>query len=698
MNSNDPKGLLLFGLESRALDAFATALVAAIVAVSRFGFLANGPWEWDETLFARGILHFELAAHFPHPPGFPGWLGIGHLLTLLTGDPLVALQLASAAFAVAALWVLAALGRRVAPPAVAVAASLAVLAAPGPWLYSVRGFSTTAASVLALGAAAVLAGGLEGRRVTIFTVVVSAAFLVRPHLLPALAVLWIAGAWGVRPWRRLLAGVGLGLAAGVASLLLMVRAEGGWSAFVAPFLAHSQRHFSRLVGNVGGYSDLGLVKGLGGVVPATAVFVLACAGLLVWARRHGRRAAVVWFVVLALAAAQLVWLQNRTYGRYAVGVQMALAPLVAAAASAAPPVVACAGLLGLTGWFGAHSLPLVKEQHTTQLPAWSAVQRSFSDAAEDDRAVIVESEMHPFASYLWHLLESRGEATPELLLSPWDPAPWAGVERPWLVATVHRHLYPGTLFGVEEHFDGVSRVLEPLTQQRFLEAWVLRDVPLPIRGWWPAETTPANRRFMWCAPESELVLPPLARGSEVGLALRPSAGPDPVVVRWAGGVAATVRGEGGETRLWLAMPSSAAGRVTSVEIERARSAAPGGDDPRSLAVQVFEIGAMDPTKPWSGPVAQPWQRGALHVELDGAFGPEMFDGVGEGVWLGPRAILKVPGFAGTLTLRLSGPRPTPTRTRVRVGRSWVIGPIDLTPEPTDVTFDLAAGTRPAGAP
>ena len=27
-----------------------------------------------ETIFARGILHFELAAHFPHPPGFPGWL------------------------------------------------------------------------------------------------------------------------------------------------------------------------------------------------------------------------------------------------------------------------------------------------------------------------------------------------------------------------------------------------------------------------------------------------------------------------------------------------------------------------------------------------------------------------------------------------------------------------------------------------
>ena len=105
-----PEGLLLFGLPNRVLDAAATVVVASVLVVSRFGFLANGPWEWDETLFARGILHFELAAHFPHPPGFPGWLAIGHLVTPLTGDPLLALQLASAAFSVAALWVLAAIG------------------------------------------------------------------------------------------------------------------------------------------------------------------------------------------------------------------------------------------------------------------------------------------------------------------------------------------------------------------------------------------------------------------------------------------------------------------------------------------------------------------------------------------------------------------------------------------------------------
>jgi len=123
----------------------ATSVTALLVAFSRFAYLANGPWEWDEVAFARGVLDFDLAAYFPHPPGYPGWLAVGHLLTPIVGEPMVALQAASAAFSVAALWLLAALGRRVAHPSVAAAAAVLVLVAPGPWLYAMRGFSTTAA-------------------------------------------------------------------------------------------------------------------------------------------------------------------------------------------------------------------------------------------------------------------------------------------------------------------------------------------------------------------------------------------------------------------------------------------------------------------------------------------------------------------------------------------------------------------------
>jgi len=450
------------------------------------------------------------------------------------------------------------------------------------------------------------------------------------------------------------------------------------------------------VGNLGGYPDLGLVKGLGGEVPATVVFALSLAGLVVWARRRGRRSAVVWLVALFVAAAQLVWLQNRTYGRYAVGVQMALAPLVASAAATAPPAAAVAGLLGLTGWFGASSLPLLREQHSTQLPAWQAVQQALAEALEDGRTVVLESELHPFASYLWHLVESRGEPTPPWVLSPWDPQPWAGVDRPWLVATVHRGLYPDPVFGIERRWAGVSDRLEPLTQQRFLEAWLLRDVPLPIHGWWPAEHTTDGRRFMWCGVDAALLVPPLAGGSELGLAVRPAPGPDRVTVRWSGGDGVAVDGEAGENRIWLTPPSTAENRVSTINLDRARGYSPGASDRRLLSAQFFEMRAVDPGREWTGPVAHSWQREALQVELQGAYGGEEFGAAGEGVWLGPRSLLRVPAGAGVLILRLWAPRPTPPLTRMRMGGEEVLGPLDITQQPMECSIEIAAADSADG--
>ena len=690
------QALLLFRLPNRKLDAIATVGAALLVAVSRFSFLANGPWEWDETLFARGILHFDLAAHFPHPPGFPGWLAIGYLLTPIVDDPLRALQIGSAAFAVAALWVLAALGRRLAPPAVAVASALVVLAAPGPWLYSVRGFSSTAASVLALGAAAVAVGGLRGRRATVFTLLVTASFLVRPNLLPVLAVLWVGVVWAVRPIRRLVPGLVAGMSAIAVSIALMARAEGGWSAFVAPFLAHSQRHFSRLAGNLGGYGELGLVKGLGGVLPATILLLAAAVGIVVWARRVGRRGAFLWALVLAIAVSQLVWMQNRTTGRYAVGVQMALAPLIAGAAATLPPVVGCTGLLLFAGWLGAGSQPLVEEQHTTELPAWRAVNRAREEAMSSGRTVVVESELHPFASYLWHLLEWRGEPTPTRILSPWDPEPWPGIEGAWVVATVHRHFYPDSIWGIEQYWGGVSDALYPLTQQRFLESWVIEDPPLPISGWWPREQMSHGRSFVWGAPGAELAVPPFASETEVGIVLRPAPGPNPLIVSFGGENVATVDGRSDEQRLWLRPSLTATGRVSDLVFERLRGYSPGDGDPRPLAVQLFEIRALNQGVSWRSAVSRSWQREAMRIEVEGAYDAECFPGVGEGMWLGPRALVRLPAAAGTLNLRLWAPRPSPPQTVIRIGGRQAAGPLEMGLSPADYELDVLPGDVVSG--
>ena len=87
----------LWGLADQRLDAALTAVTVGVLLWSRFAYLASGPWEWDELNFARGILHFELSAHFPHPPGFPLYLLLGWPISQLPGfaSPARAISIAS---------------------------------------------------------------------------------------------------------------------------------------------------------------------------------------------------------------------------------------------------------------------------------------------------------------------------------------------------------------------------------------------------------------------------------------------------------------------------------------------------------------------------------------------------------------------------------------------------------------------------
>jgi hypothetical protein len=433
------------------------------------------------------------------------------------------------------------------------------------------------------------------------------------------------------------------------------------------------------------------VKGLGGVLPATVVLLAAAIGIVVWARRAGRQGAVLWALVLSVAVSQLVWMQNRTTGRYAVGVQMALAPLLAGAAATLPPAVGCTGLLMLAGWLGAGSQPLVEEQHTTQLPGWRAVTEAREEAIRTGRTVVVESELHPFASYHWLLLERRGEPTPPRVLSPWDPEPWSGIEGAWVVATVHRHFYPDGIRGKERYWGGVSDALYPLTQQRFLEAWVIEDPPLPIRGWWPRERWPNGRPFMWGAAGADLALPPLSPETEIEIALRPASGPDPLSLVLDGEDVATIDGRSVEQRLWLKLPPTAPDRVSHLVFARRQGYPPGGGDSRPLAVQVFEIRALNQGAPWASPVSHAWQREAMRIEVQGAYDAERFPGIGEGAWLQPRALLRLPATVGRIRLRMWAPRPTPSQTEIRVAGRHAKGPLEIGPFPADYAIEVLPG-------
>jgi hypothetical protein len=670
---------LLWGLANPRLDLALSLSTLVLLAASRFALLASGPWEWDETIFARGMLHFELAAHFPQPPGFPGLLALGHLLLPLAGTPYRALQLISAFASVLALWPLAMLGRKVASPAVATSAALLVLFLPGPWLYSVRGFSSTAAVVLALWAAALLVGGLDGRRATAFTLVLTAAFLVRPILLPTVALVWLIGVESIRPRRRMLPGVVLGLAAIVVAVLVMVRLEGGFAAFVEPFVRHGDFHVARLHRNTRILAEIGLIKGVGGLASAAVLTGLSMIGLAVWWRRVGAKVALAWIVILGLTATQLIMLQNRSYARYAVGVQMATAPLLAAAGTLVAAPVAVIGFLGTTAYAAWSSLPLLREQHSETFGAWEATLDASRRAADRGWAVVVEPEVHVFSSYQWTVLEAAGEPTPPMVLSPRAPEAWTGVDRPWLVATVHPHLYWPSLTRSQTVYEGVSEQLRPLTQDRFLSAALIDNPPLPVGRWWALEHRDDGRPFMWAGSQAELWLPPVPEGSLIGLELRPAPGESPLTVKIGqnGGVF-DIDGRAEATRIWIRTGEAAITEPLIVGLDRAEGYPPGEEDDRPLSVQLLDVVVRPPGSAWGGSAATESERGGLRLELEGGYGGERFGELGRGVWLGPAARFRIAvDDEGRLTLRLAAPRPTPANPRVVVGGEVITGPLAM---------------------
>ncbi|MCU0292895.1 MAG: hypothetical protein MUF10_13035 [Thermoanaerobaculaceae bacterium] len=690
--------LRLLGLRSADLDLVVTCLLVAGLAVSRFAFLASGPWEWDETLFARGVLKFDLAAHFPHPPGFPLWILLGRLILPFVSEPLKGLQLLSATASLLTLWPLAALGRRVAPPGVAAAAALAVLLAPGVWLHAGRGFSSTPSAFFALWAAALAVWGLEGRRATWFSLLVTAAFLVRPILLVPLGLLWLAGALAVRPRKRLLPGVALGVAAGAAALVWMIVMQGGWTRFITPFAVHGSTHARNLVVNQGPFPDWGIVKGLGGVPLAVGFGVLALLGLVVWARRVGRMTAVAWLLVLGTGIWQIVAIQNRTFPRYAVPFQLGLAPLVAAAAAtAAPPAIAATALLGLGAFLATDAYPVVEEQHTVAMPGWEAVRFAVAQAESRKLELVVEPGLHPFLSYLEEVERRRGHQWSfpyHLGFSSPDAA--SHPEGAYILVTDYPFQHFGPLVGPTRTFNEVSAELVPFTQRRFLRCWVAENPLLPLQGWYLAEDSRQQSRFRWGGPGASILVPPVPVGTELALEVAPARGPSSLPVVLDGRLLQELGGRAPRTPVRIPHDRLSSTRTTVVTFPRAESYTPGGKDARRLVAQLFGCRvAQGPPLPFAVRLADGTGLKAVAGRLEGTWQPEQFP-FGRGVWTQPDARLWLPIGEGRLRLLLAAPRPTPARLEVLTRGVRLAGPVEPGPAPSWIEIPLPAPDAATG--
>lgn len=141
------------------------AAVVFVCAGSRLAAIARSPWEWDEVQFLLAMRDYDVTSHQPHPPGFPVYIALGRLVSLLIVSDFRALQ---AINLVAAMLVFPAVfffAREVGVrfrTAVIAGALFAFL--PNVWFFGGTAFSDVPSVVLVLFAVTLLLRGARSRR------------------------------------------------------------------------------------------------------------------------------------------------------------------------------------------------------------------------------------------------------------------------------------------------------------------------------------------------------------------------------------------------------------------------------------------------------------------------------------------------------------------------------------------------------
>ncbi len=309
-------------------------LAGLLTLLARLPFTVDRLWDHDSVQFALGVLEFDLAAHQPHPPGYPLYLAVLKLLAALGLSPrlaMITVSLAAAAVGAIAFTRLAARmavpGRRgdfgaagegagqgsepgpgqitarirrgTAPPPVATAAAVLAGAlyafnpllwfyAELPLIYAVEG---GLAAVLAWAAFAMPDGP---RRLYLACALFALAGGIRPSTLVLLFPLFLFGLWrawresAFLTWKRLALGAGLGVVCVLAWLLPLAATVGG----LAAYREVSGGHFDELLPVTSvlygaGWPALAhnlevLLKwAVQGLVPAVAMLLVAWAAALV---------------------------------------------------------------------------------------------------------------------------------------------------------------------------------------------------------------------------------------------------------------------------------------------------------------------------------------------------------------------------------------------------------------------------------
>jgi hypothetical protein len=390
----------------------------ALAALALYGaflwyFRPATPFEWDEVLAQRGVLHYDVGAHAPQPPGIPAYIGAAKVVYLAVRDPLTALQIVGILAALATLVVTRRLALRLgAPPVAAGAAAALVAASPGFAFMANVGSSDVAGT--AVGAVAVLALMAAVERPELLPLggaVVGLAIGVRPQIAAVFAPALVWAVWRAlrdRRWGKagLAAGLGLAVAAACWVPAILTTGPHRWlhattnQIHYMATVEHSYRLPAAHVDEALRYWFVGSLVGWEFAVP---FWLLVATGLVALIRTgRGRLAAAAGLAATSYLTFALFTMNMTTPVRYFLPALPYLAILAAGVMSVRAPLVRGVALAAVALWCGAAiawAYPAFRER-LKPAPVWAALTwvREHCDPA--NTRVIYHGVAGPHAQYV----------------------------------------------------------------------------------------------------------------------------------------------------------------------------------------------------------------------------------------------------------------------------------------------------------
>lgn len=409
------------------------------------------PFEWDEVQFQRALDDYNVAAHSPHPPGYPAYVGAAKAVRLAVGDPLLALQLVGVAAAVGGLalvwWFAVRVGGS---PAAGAAAGVVLACVPTFAFHANVGLSDVAGATMGLATvAAFVAAAANVGRLPWAALVAAVAFGVRPALLPLVAPLAALALWRAvraRSWRTLATAAVVGLVVSDLIWLPAMYASGPdfWSAW------QTQATYAAAIGVTQRLPGAPLamvlhnwfVRPFGSPATAYAMWALVLAGGVLWWRAGSRR-----LVTVAASSAgayllvALFTLEAPVAVRYVLPAVPFLALLAAGTVTAPGRAGRRLAVVAVAAWCAAalYWAAPVYALRRRPAPAWAALTWIKGHFEPARTTVVYDGFFEPHAHYL---LGADGftllKAGPTTVYGPWlrpggtvlyvSPKPVAGGE------------------------------------------------------------------------------------------------------------------------------------------------------------------------------------------------------------------------------------------------------------------------------